>query len=866
MISNFLNIFYQTLLFILLFVQASLIYLSLSFSGIPVSKTLIQKYLPQNVNLSTKEVLFFLPYHIKLIEPKFTPKADNLFQIDSPEIFVSWQPSLKNLTFNDWRIHSYSGKVSSKLYPNLLEINRLNLVFKSDQIQNARLLLRSDDKIVYLDYSADKYLVQGDNTSELKESINSIEVLSPIIEQDSPLYTIIKALHASKNTYIECFINGTADRSHTLSTILSSEEINVFGNEVQSLQIQSQHSLDSLSDIVFFQADNLSNPKLDINFDSIRGKLILDKQMQIDSIEIDSGSTLIKNAVLDSISAQVFPRNNGNYLINGILFSKDHFLNVLSDYNINAHKNAFLIKAYLDINELQKDYIPQVQDIEIQSPRSIFANTEIILDNNLRLIEAQGHIQGEVITANKTPFQYLRSDFQWINKRFIANTILRINQRKSSINTDFDAESGNYIFTLNGSTFSSDFNSIFPKWWQNTFKDFSYTNNTKCFHDFAFYGTIESPIPDYFMGSVHTENIEYKSVPVKYGDVLVKGKNYCTEITLRDLQTQKGHAVGVIKITIKPDGFKKPESVRTKLKSELTFKTAEKIFGNDIKQILSNFDSPYIHKVNFESAFFHPHYTQHNNKSYYNLSIDRSNPILFFNRPFNQLSANIYGRNSQHYIRSASAEFADGLLVFDADILDTSNEDPQLRIDLSLTDCNYSQSIKDAFQNEFENTSFNESSPLSLDLTLKSKGSLLDLTEHNGYGSITVKGSDLGKIHLLGPLSKALDELNLSIGVFSLNQLESDFLIQKEWINVPNLEINGEQSYVFGQGKILIPDQSINFKMKVDLFKNKNLSFSNLGSLGKILNPMTKIFNFNVTGTLQDQKWLSVFDPRNLFQ
>ena len=91
--------------------------------------------------------------------------------------------------------------------------------------------------------------------------------------------------------------------------------------------------------------------------------------------------------------------------------------------------------------------------------------------------------------------------------------------------------------------------------------------------------------------------------------MLVKGKNYCTEITLRDLQTQKGHAVGVIKITIKPDGFKKPESVRTKLKSELTFKTAEKIFGNDIKQILSNFDSPYIHKVNFESAFFHPHYT-----------------------------------------------------------------------------------------------------------------------------------------------------------------------------------------------------------------------------------------------------------------
>ena len=119
---------------------------------------------------------------------------------------------------------------------------------------------------------------------------------------------------------------------------------------------------------------------------------------------------------------------------------------------------------------------------------------------------------------------------------------------------------------------------------------------------------------------------------------------------------------------------------------------------------------------------------------------------------------------------------------------------------------------------------------------------------------------------MLGPFSKALDDLNISIGVFSLNHLESNFLIQKEWINVGNLEIDGEQSHVFGQGRILIPDQSINFKMEVDLLKNRNLSFSKLGSLGKILNPVTKIFNFSVTGTLQDQKWRSVLDPRNLFE
>ena len=82
MISNFLKIFSQTLLFILLFCQGALIYLCLSYQGIPISNSLIQKYVPVDLNLSSKETLFFLPFHIKLTEPEFTQKADTLFQFD----------------------------------------------------------------------------------------------------------------------------------------------------------------------------------------------------------------------------------------------------------------------------------------------------------------------------------------------------------------------------------------------------------------------------------------------------------------------------------------------------------------------------------------------------------------------------------------------------------------------------------------------------------------------------------------------------------------------------------------------------------------------------------------------------------------
>ena len=85
-------------------------------------------------------------------------------------------------------------------------------------------------------------------------------------------------------------------------------------------------------------------------------------------------------------------------------------------------------------------------------------------------------------------------------------------------------------------------------------------------------------------------------------------------------------------------------------------------------------------------------------------------------------------------------------------------------------------------------------------------------------------------------------------------------------VNVNNLEIDGEQSHVSGVGTISIPEQSINFNMEIDLLKNRALSFSKLGSIGKILDPVSKIFNFTVSGTLHDQKWRSVLDPRNLFE
>ena len=140
MIHNFLKIFSQALLFILLLIHGALIYLSLIHEGIPISNSLVQKYTPLDFSLKSKKTLFFLPFHVKITEVEITQKTDTLFKFYSPEIFLSWQPNIY-IYFNNWKIHSYTGQISSIHYPNILELKELNVTLNDSKVQNASILL-----------------------------------------------------------------------------------------------------------------------------------------------------------------------------------------------------------------------------------------------------------------------------------------------------------------------------------------------------------------------------------------------------------------------------------------------------------------------------------------------------------------------------------------------------------------------------------------------------------------------------------------------------------------------------------------------------------------------------------------------------
>ena len=855
----------QLLLSLLLLGQIQLIYLSLKHKGIPIPKSLYNNYLPENLHLQSEQALFFFPYHFGIINASLTQKTSHQIRINMPCIKLSWSPHFKEQNFNRWSVKSSSGKILSNYYPSKLKLSQLKLKFVHGEIEHGFIQLQDEDKIFGISYH--------DRRVQPIDSMNSAAHTAKWdaldIDINPNTLQLIQSIHASKNTALNCSLMRTPNSLLSLKVSGSSESISYADQDLKALQVNAHLEAPELN--VRFRTQEFTNSKLGLQLNSIYGHYKQSHKDLNPTLVLSADSLQYKNYSLESATAHIKTKDASTHGIEVSLFHKLNCLQINTLYNNFGEKELFPIqdltfKGHIDSKSLHT-IIPELKEVPLSKLPSatLYTTGYLKLNSTLEPLRAEGSIQGIDFCLGDDAINYLNSQYQYNESKVKIQTQLRVAERSLNIDSKIDLKDQDYHFLLKGTLYPSDFKTLLPNWWQSIFKKFSFTNQSQVQADFSLYGNFKKPIPDQFLGSILAKEFHYRSVYFPYARFRVQGSNYCTAITLDEIQMDQGHASGQLMTTIKPDGFQEVESLRIDLIGSLSTQNAARLFGGKTGQVLDRFKSKESHPFIFKSAFFNPHYKQHSGKSYYNLIINTEKSFRFFQRPFDSLHAELYGRDSNHFIRSASAGFAQGTAHLQADITQTQTPDPQIQLILKLSECNYDLSSQYLFRQIQSNTASAHNRAIELDLELESKGALFDLTGHQGFGSLKIQGEQLSQIYLLGPFSKALDELKIPIGTLKLDHLESHFKIHGPSIHVPKLEINGKQSHIYGGGYIQIPDQTIDFDIKVDPLKNTKLSFTILGELGSRFNPLTHILDFKVSGTAQEQKWRSRFDPRNLF-
>lgn len=850
---SFFKLSYKVLLILLLTGQIYLILNTLSNRGLNVSTLLDQSQfinnLPENIALDYDRALFCLPFKVRILNPKITLTDGGIHKFKFNYIDLSWHFFNKNpIDLNHWKIIAKEGSVYSEYYPDTIDNVTLIAYIRNNALDLAQLNGSSNDKAFSLSFkSSDQTQIEYRPFSKA----NFATVIQPLA----------KTLKESKNSHLSLDLKTSQSHPLQLTVVLTTDHLQFRGIELSNAYIAGDVFQNTANLYLHTEVANYNEHRLILNNSeasiAIRNNSIETLYFDTESLNINEYSVENSYGFLD-LSASDTIVCDAYFTFQGTP-SK-----LVADYPLQESPIQAHIHSYIDPNAIQLPTLkfisyPNFQEANIRS------QFKVLLNKDFNIQRAKGHLSAERILSIPIDLKAFYTQIDYAPNTSL-NSVLYARSDKGPLNlrSSIDLETHDYHFGLKGFTNPKDFNAILPEWWTRLFQNFSYNPISQSHGNFTLYGNFKNPIPDHLFGTVQASNIEYKGVYITDADLTIRNSQLFTDIQLHHAETATGSASGTVQLTVKRDGFPLPESVRLDLESQLELKDSRALFGKNIQTIIDSFETDDTPKISLKAAIFNAHYPQHKDKSYYELFIFTDQPLKFVHRPLDYLYAEVYGRKGEHYIRNAEAGLADGQLAFLADITDTRSSEPQIRLIADLKNSQSEKAIDTLFLREARDTNARENAQ-SLDLTLNSKGALLDIHKHSGEGTLSIKGDNLGKIHLLGPFSKALDELKIPIGSFGLNALESHFAINNETVLVDTLHINGDQTHIFGDGVYNLKDNAIDFTLKIDLLKNAKLSFSLLGALGDFINPVTKLLSFKVTGTPQKQIWRSRFDPRNLF-
>ena len=357
---------------------------------------------------------------------------------------------------------------------------------------------------------------------------------------------------------------------------------------------------------------------------------------------------------------------------------------------------------------------------------------------------------------------------------------------------------------------------------------------------------------------------------------MVRGTQRYIEVHLIRAQGSDGSLDGAIGFTVLPDDCPGPSSIHFDLTTHLDEGALKNIMGDVLyDRTIGDFHfsetpSAHIRGVYFEEDY----YPEFRDKSHYIFSAISNGPVKINNTPLDFLNVSGYADGNVTQLRQGVFGYANGHGTASLDAVGQSGEPITICLQATLQDADeqrnhealpaldsVEESLKDQ-NDEVLNTETREDGRIFANV--HAIWPMDDPYAASGYGNLSIQDKELGSIQLLGPLSKILQGTTLGFTSFSLDRMESDFELVERQVEFSRVEINGQRTRIEAKGNMQMEDLSLDMQVTVRLFGNMGSAGNPLKQLSNIINPLAFLLKFHVTGTLEHQKFRSVYDPRKL--
>ena len=587
------------------------------------------------------------------------------------------------------------------------------------------------------------------------------------------------------------------------------------------------------------------------------------------NLELVADSLSLEEFLLEHPGLSLVVKNWPELSFSGATGGLGGVIRVDGTANLSARTASLCAKGSINLLQLVRDSLPQKLP-SILFEELPYTDLKLVFSEDFALSQARVRTSVDDIHINGISFDHIRTAGTYGNGQFdFPRIYIQRDWQWLNLGLVFNPESMKYQLSLHGTAKPDEYNSILPHWWASIFQNFDFENIQQALGDFIIYGNAREKAAELFFGHVQARDVAFKGVPISDGALFVRGRGPYAEIFDMELRQPQGWARGSIRFSSRLDEIRGPESVRLDLQTRIALADARKLFPENVAGILDDFSTEDPLPAELNAAIFNRAYPERKGLSFVDVLVDCSQPLKYKSLPLEHLSFQLFARKNESYLRDLKIGLAGGVVDAQADILTQTASTNEVRFNARLKDAHQAK-MNDLLAKSLgkaENTKEDQEGERSgrLDVTLHARGPIDQVLAFKGFGRFNLRNDNLASIHILGPISRLLQQARIGLATFTLDTMRADFMLADDKIDFSELRIDGPRTRIDAPGTFGIKQQDLNMRVRVSLFGNAGNPDSRLRKIGSLItNPIPNLLEFELTGTLDKQRYRSLYDPRNL--
>ena len=134
----------------------------------------------------------------------------------------------------------------------------------------------------------------------------------------------------------------------------------------------------------------------------------------------------------------------------------------------------------------------------------------------------------------------------------------------------------------------------------------------------------------------------------------------------------------------------------------------------------------------------------------------------------------------------------------------------------------------------------------------------------NGQGNVRIRNAEIGRIDLLGALSRFLEKSSLPSAQLRFTDAASTLRLEKGVLVFPDLTLSGPISKIAAAGRLSLINQNLDFNIRI--YPIGSMDSRLVKTLSAAVRPLSNTFAISLHGTTQKPEWEWDFSPSQIFE